>query len=98
MSEFMMSISCRGVLIENLEACMQQGVAISPTSGGVPRNVNLPTVEERATIPWKGTWVVGRCGVVSCERGSLLVLGDSNLCDQDRVGYEVGRGWAVGTV
>ena len=45
-----MSASCEGVLVENLEACMQ-GLATSPTTIGAPCNVDLRTVEGCATTP-----------------------------------------------
>ena len=54
-----MSASCEGVLIENLEACMQQGVATSPTTIGAPYNVQLPLksqdsrVSQRKQMTWK---------------------------------------------
>ena len=46
----MMSASCQGVLIENLNACMQQRVATSPTTIGPPYNVDLLMVEGRTAI------------------------------------------------
>ena len=36
MNDFVMSVSCGGVLMENLEACIQQGVATLPTTIGTP--------------------------------------------------------------
>ena len=45
MSDFVTSASCAGVLMENLEAYMQRGVA-SPTDGHRgSQERNLPTVE-----------------------------------------------------
>ena len=51
MIDFVKSASCESVLMENLEACMQQGIAISPTTIEVPCNTDLPNVEECATTP-----------------------------------------------
>ena len=46
-----MSVSCRGVLMENLEACMQQGVSTSPIILEAFINVDLSIVEGFATTP-----------------------------------------------
>ena len=40
-----MSASCEGVLMENLKACMHQGIATSPTAIEAPSNADLPMVE-----------------------------------------------------
>ena len=44
-SEFMMSINCRGELMENHKACMEEGVAISSMIIGALYNTNLSTIE-----------------------------------------------------
>ena len=44
MNDFMMIVSCEVILMENLQACIQ-GIATSPTTMGVPCNVDLPTVD-----------------------------------------------------
>ena len=53
----MMSVSCKGVIIENLVASMQ-GVATLPTIIRASCNVDLPTIEGCATIPFNPykTW------------------------------------------
>ena len=38
MSDFVKSASCEGVLMDNLEACMQQGIATSSMAIGAPCN------------------------------------------------------------
>ena len=48
-----MSTNCKGVLIENLEACMQQGVTTSTTTTKAPCNADLPMIEKYATTPLK---------------------------------------------
>ena len=55
MNNFVISTSFRGVLIENLEACMQQRVATSPTTIGALSNMDLSMVEEFATalLKWR---------------------------------------------
>ena len=45
MNDFVMSASYEGVLMENLETCMQQGIATSPMIIGALCNVDLPIVE-----------------------------------------------------
>ena len=46
----MMSASCEGVLMKNLEACMQQ-VATLVMTIGAPCNTDLPLVEGCTTTP-----------------------------------------------
>ena len=46
----MTSASCESVLMENLKACMQQGVATSPMAIEAPYNMDLPMVEGCTTI------------------------------------------------
>ena len=44
-SDYLMSASYEDVLMENLEACMHQEIATSPTAIGAPCKSDLPTVE-----------------------------------------------------
>ena len=46
----MISANCEDVLMENLEACMQQGIATSPMAIEALCNVDLLMVEGCATI------------------------------------------------
>ena len=45
MNDFVMSISCEGVLMKALETCMQQGGATSLMTIGAPCNADLSTIE-----------------------------------------------------
>ena len=45
----MMSASCESVLMENLQACMQQEMTTSPMTIGALCNVDLSMVKECAT-------------------------------------------------
>ena len=47
----MMSVSCKGMLMKNLETCMEQRVVTSPTSIEARCNVNLSIVEECVITP-----------------------------------------------
>ena len=49
MNGFVMSGSCEGVLIENLEVCMLQEIAISSATIGAFFNMDLPMVEGCST-------------------------------------------------
>ena len=51
MIDFVINVNCKGVLIKNLEACMQQGVATLPMVVEALHNANLFTIERCATIP-----------------------------------------------
>ena len=56
MSDYLMTASCEGVLMKNLETYMQQGVATSPMTIGAPCNADLPTVEGCATTLKEWLW------------------------------------------
>ena len=47
----MISASCEGVLKDNLEACMQKGIATSRVAIEATCNMDLPIVEGFATTP-----------------------------------------------
>ena len=50
LSDFGMSVGYKGVLMENLEACMQHRIATSLTTIGIPYNVDFFMVEGCATF------------------------------------------------
>ena len=56
MSDFVMSVSCGGMLMKNFEAYMQQGVVTSPMTIEAFYNANLSTIKECATtsLTFKG--------------------------------------------
>ena len=60
MNDLEMSAICKGVLMENLEACMQQGVATTRTAIGAGCIADVPTGEGCATTP--GKRIVWRLG------------------------------------
>ena len=49
MIDFVMSVSYGGVLMENLEVCMQQGLGTIPTTTRAPCNASLSMVERYTT-------------------------------------------------
>ena len=51
MIDFVMSINYEGVLMRNLEACMQQAIATSPMTIGASSNIDLYIVDGCATTP-----------------------------------------------
>ena len=50
----MMNASCEGVLMKNLEECMQQEVVTSPMTIGAPCNTDLSTEDGCAVTPLNG--------------------------------------------
>ena len=54
MSDFVMSVSYEGVLMENLKIYMQQGVAMLSTIGA-PCNIDLHMVDECAITPLRAS-------------------------------------------
>ena len=60
MHNFVISVSCGGVLMETLESCMHYGVATSSTTIGISYMVDLSMVKECSTTPLtpKLIWLV----------------------------------------
>ena len=71
-NDSLMSASYEGVLMKNLEACMQQGVATLPTTVGAPCIAYLSMVEGCATTPFKvGSLITEQGPNSGCSRAPI---------------------------